>query len=133
MKRVRVVAALIADRADRSRYLVQQRLPGVSRANLWEFPGGKVEPGESDEAAVARECREELDVGLRVGRRLWGTEHTYVDLVVQLELYAAEIVDGEPRPLGAQALRFCTPAEMQALEFCEADVPLLEALARGTL
>lgn len=133
MKRVRVVAALIADPADRSRYLVQQRLPGVSRANLWEFPGGKVEPGESDEAAVARECREELDVGLWVGRRLWGTEHSYVDLVVQLELYAAEIVDGEPRPLGAQALRFCTPAEMQTLAFCEADVPLLEALARGAL
>lgn len=131
MKQLRVVAALIASPAGDGRFLVQQRLPDKSRANLWEFPGGKVEPGESDEAALVRECREELDVELTLGRRLWSTSHDYPELTVQLELFAAVIAKGEPKPLGAQALRFCTPSEMQALPFCEADVPLLELLVRG--
>jgi len=125
MKTIRVVAALIVDPKDASRFLVQQRLPNKSRANLWEFPGGKVEAGETDEAALVRECVEELAVELNVGRRLWSTKHDYDDLTVQLELFAAEIVKGEPQALGSQALKFCTPVEMQALPFCEADLPLL--------
>ncbi len=131
MKTIRVVAALIADPRDPSRFLVQQRLPDKSRANLWEFPGGKVEAGETDEAALARECQEELAVDLAVGRRLWSTTHAYDDLVVQLELFAADIRQGEPQALGAQAIRFCTPVEMQALPFCEADLPLLGSLVSG--
>ena len=131
MKTIRVVAALIVDPRDASRFLVQQRLPDKSRANLWEFPGGKVEPGETDEAALARECQEELAVELTVGRRLWSNNHAYEDLIVQLELFAAQIKKGEPQVLGAQAIRFCTPKEMQALPFCEADLPLLESLVSG--
>jgi 8-oxo-dGTP diphosphatase len=130
---VRVVAALIPQREDASRFLVQQRLPGGSRALLWEFPGGKVEPGESEPAALARECREELDVALDVGRRLWEGRHVYPDVTVELILYAARIREGVPRPLGAEALRFLTFAEMQALPFCEADIPLLEELVAGKL
>ncbi|HET9451237.1 MAG TPA: (deoxy)nucleoside triphosphate pyrophosphohydrolase [Aggregicoccus sp.] len=130
---VRVVAALIPHPEQPSRFLVQQRLPGGSRALLWEFPGGKVEAGEGEPAALARECREELDVELAVGRRLWEGRHTYPDLTVELVLYAARIRSGDPRPLGAQALRFLTVAEMQALPFCEADIPLLEELAAGAL
>jgi 8-oxo-dGTP diphosphatase len=133
---VRVVAALIPERSVASgetRYLVQQRLPSGSRANLWEFPGGKVEPGESDEGALTRECQEELGVQLRVARRLWETVHAYHDFSVQLVLYGAQIVAGAPKPVGAQALRFCTPKEMTELPFCEADVPLLAALMRGEI
>jgi 8-oxo-dGTP diphosphatase len=133
VKKIRVVAALIVDPRDPSRFLVQQRLPNKDRANLWEFPGGKLEPGETDEAALFRECQEELAVDLIVGRRLWGNTHEYSDLVVQLELFAAEIQKGEPQPLGAQALKFCTPKEMQALPFCEADIPLLESLVSGAV
>lgn len=133
VKRIHVVAALIPDPKDASRYLVQQRLPDKSRANLWEFPGGKVEPGESQAAALRRECHEELAVELSVGRKLWATVHAYPELEVELELYAATILRGEPRALGAQALRFCTPAEMKGLPFCEADLPLLDVLARGAL
>ena len=131
MKTIRVVAALIVDPRDASRFLVQQRLPDKSRANLWEFPGGKVEPGETDEAALARECQEELAVELTVGRRLWSNNHAYEDLIVQLELFAAQIKKGEPQVLGAQAIRFCTPKEKKALTFCEADLPLLESLVSG--
>lgn len=133
MKTIRVVAALIVSPADATRFLVQQRLPNKSRANLWEFPGGKVEAGETDEAALFRECVEELDVELKVGRRLWSTHHAYDDFAVQLELFAAEIAAGEPKPLGAQAIAFCTPTEMQALPFCEADLPLLESLVSGAV
>ncbi|MBZ4329633.1 (deoxy)nucleoside triphosphate pyrophosphohydrolase [Corallococcus sp. AS-1-6] len=133
---VRVVAALIPRPGPEDggpRYLVQQRLPGGSRALLWEFPGGKVEAGETDEAALARECREELDVELSVGRRLWEGRHTYPDLTVELVLFAATLVSGEPKPLGAHQLAFHTPTEMQALPFCEADVPLLDDLLAGRL
>jgi 8-oxo-dGTP diphosphatase len=130
---VRVVAALIPQAGDPRRYLVQQRLPGGSRALLWEFPGGKVERGESDEQALARECREELDVELQVGRKLWEGRHTYPDLTVELVLYMASVVSGEPKPLGANALEFRTPAEMQTLPFCEADIPLLDDLVAGRL
>ncbi|MBN8225959.1 (deoxy)nucleoside triphosphate pyrophosphohydrolase [Corallococcus macrosporus] len=133
---VRVVAALIPRPGPEDggpRYLVQQRLPGGSRALLWEFPGGKVEAGETDEAALARECREELDVELSVGRRLWEARHTYPDLTVELVLYAATLVSGEPKPLGAHQLAFHTPTEMQALPFCEADVPLVDDLLAGRL
>jgi 8-oxo-dGTP diphosphatase len=133
MKRVRVVAGLIPKPGDASRFLVQQRLPNASRANLWEFPGGKIEPGESEAQALVREGHEELAVTLTVGRRLWRTEHAYPDLVVELELFAAEIAEGDPKALGAQALRFATPAEMKQLPFCEADLPLLDALADGSV
>lgn len=130
---VRVVAALMCDPEDAGRFLIQQRGPHGARALLWEFPGGKVEPGEGDEAALARECEEELGVRVAVGRRLWGTEHAYPDLTVTLVLYSATLEGGEPKPLGAHALRYATPGEMQGLPFCEADLPLLEALARGAL
>jgi len=130
---VRVVAALIPHPSDPSRFLVQQRLPGKSRALLWEFPGGKVEAGETEPQALARECQEELAVELEVGKRLWSCVHSYTDLTVELILYAARIRQGEPRLLGAHALRFCTPVEMKALPFCEADLPLLEELVSGTV
>lgn len=131
-KHLRVVAALIADPAGGG-FLVQQRLPNASRALLWEFPGGKVEPGETDAQALARECREELAVELAVGRLRHETTHAYADLTVTLVLYDGAIVSGVPQPLSCHALRFATPAQMVQLPFCEADVPLIEALAAGRL
>ncbi len=133
MKRVRVVAALIVDPADPTRFLAQQRLPTGARANLWEFPGGKVEAGETDQVALARECHEELAVDISVGRQLWQVVHEYSDVIIELVLYGARIEGGTPKALGAQALRFCTPVEMKQLPFCEADIPLLDDLVRGTI
>lgn len=126
-REVRVVAALIE--SEPGRFLVQQRLPGKSRPLLWEFPGGKVEPGESDAQALVREAREELGVLLEVAEERFTVRHAYSDLTVDLHLYAARVVDGTPAPLGAQALRAATPEEMLGMPFCEADLPLLKALA----
>ncbi|MBX5481521.1 MAG: (deoxy)nucleoside triphosphate pyrophosphohydrolase [Myxococcaceae bacterium] len=128
---MRVVAALIAAPDHPDAYLVQQRLPDKSRALLWEFPGGKVEEGERDEEALVRECREELAVELEVLGKAWETVHAYPDLEVTLVLYRGRIVRGEPQPLGANALRYATPAQMRMLPFCEADLPLIEQLAGG--
>jgi 8-oxo-dGTP diphosphatase len=130
---VRVVAALISHPSLPRHFLVQQRPAGKSRGLLWEFPGGKVEQHETDQAALARECEEELGVVLEVGKYLWEGKHAYPDLTVELVLYEAWIRGGEPHPRGGQQLLWANPAQMQALPFCEADVPLIELLHRGAL
>lgn len=131
LRRVRVVAAYFR-RGDR--VLVQQRPPGKSRGLLWEFPGGKVEAGESDEAALARECAEELGVPVEVGERLWSTVHRYPDLHVELLLYRASMpTDATPQPHDAHQLAWVELRELPSLPFCEADVPLLPLLASGRI
>lgn len=126
-RRVRVVAALI--RSDEgARVLVQRRPPGATRALLWEFPGGKVEAGESDAIALRREAREELGVELDVGPQRFETCHTYSDLEVELHVYEARVTVGTPRPLAGQLLKEVRLDELSGLSFCEADRPLVEAL-----
>jgi 8-oxo-dGTP diphosphatase len=127
---VKVVAALIAHSVDPHRFLVQQRAEGQSQPLLWEFPGGKVESGESDEVALARECREELGIELEVGPRMASAVHQYPEIRVELVLYRSKVSSGgDPQCLGAKQLRFATVAEMRSLPFCEADLPLIEGLA----
>jgi 8-oxo-dGTP diphosphatase len=130
--RVRVVAALLWRGDD---LLVQQRLPHKARPLLWEFPGGKVEPGESDAAALVRECREELDVEVRVGPLAWQTVHAYEDLLVELRVHHAHLVDAdaEPRALCAAQVLWRRRVELGALEFCPADIALVAALVAGTV
>lgn len=132
-RRVRVVAALLAHPEREGVFLCQQRLAGGAQGLLWEFPGGKVEPGEAEPAALARECREELDVEVAVDRKLWEGAHAYPQLDVELVLYAARLITGEPKALGAAALEWRTLEQMQALPFCEADVPLLADLVAGSV
>jgi 8-oxo-dGTP diphosphatase len=127
--RTRVVAALIGHPQKPGHFLVQQRLPHKSRPELWEFPGGKVEVGEGDEQALARECGEELGVEVAVGEKLWSTVHAYPEVTVELVLYRTRVLSGSPQPLGASQLRYVTPEQMKSLDFCEADLPLLDALA----
>lgn len=128
-RRVRVVAALFSRGGT---VLVQQRPPGKSRELLWEFPGGKVEAGEADEQALARECVEELGVAVEVGERLWSVVHEYVDLAVELVLYRAHMPESAaPQPHEAHQLAWVERARLPELPFCEADVPLLPRLAAG--
>ena len=99
MKRVLVVAAVI--RRD-DRILVTRRHAHAERGGQWEFPGGKVEPGEAEPAALAREVREELDCEVVVGPLVARTTHRYPDLEVELAFYACALVPGsEPRLVGA--------------------------------
>jgi 8-oxo-dGTP diphosphatase len=126
-RRVLVVAALIERKGS---VLVARRKEIGERAGLWEFPGGKVEPGEGERAALARELREELGVRVQVGELYARLEHIYPDLQVELALYRARLHDNEdPRPLTAEELRWVTLRELPALSFCEADVPVLTRLA----
>ncbi|MGO9828729.1 MAG: (deoxy)nucleoside triphosphate pyrophosphohydrolase [Myxococcaceae bacterium] len=129
-RRLRVVAALITSDVGH-RVLVQQRPAGKHRAFLWEFPGGKVEPGESDDSALRREAKEELGVDLEVGQERFHTRHVYPDLEVDLHVYEAKIVAGVPEPKAGQVLKAATLEELRALSFCEADEPLVQALLRA--
>ena len=122
---VAVVAALIR-RGDR--FLICRRPAHKARGLLWEFVGGKVEPGETPRQALVRECREELDVLVEPGAEFMQVTHEYPDLTVCLTLFEAVIVSGEPRLLEHADLRWITPAEIPYFEFCPADETILSRL-----
>ena len=120
-----VVAALIWDG---DRFLACQRPANKARGLLWEFVGGKVEPGETGIQALIRECREELDVTVRVGDIFMEVTHEYPDLTIHLTLYNAVIAEGEPKKLEHNDLRWITPAQIDEYAFCPADDVILERL-----
>ena len=122
---VPVVAALIWDR---DRFMICQRPAHKARGLLWEFVGGKVEPGETKAQALVRECREELDVELEVGPVFMELTHAYPDMTVRLTLFHAAIRRGEPRLLEHNDLRWITPAEIPQYDFCPADKEILERI-----
>ena len=119
-----VVAALVW-RNDR--FLICQRPAHKARGLLWEFVGGKVEPGETKEEALARECREELDATVRAGEVFMQLVHEYPDLTVELTLFNATM-EGEPRLLEHNDIRWITPQEIPNYEFCPADTEILEKI-----
>lgn len=120
-----VVAALIWEG---ERFLICRRPPHKARGLLWEFAGGKVEPGETKEEALIRECREELAVTLTVGDVFMEVTHRYPDLTVHLTLFHATVAEGTPQKLEHVDLRFITPDEISTYEFCPADEEILKAL-----
>jgi 8-oxo-dGTP diphosphatase len=102
-------------------------LAGRRRSGGWEFPGGKVEPGERQRHAAVRECAEELGVRVRVGRRLPGAEPCGNGYV--LMIWTGAIVAGQPRPLDHAELRWVNRAELGTLDWLTPDVPFLPAVA----
>lgn len=124
---IQVVAALIWDG---DRFLACQRPAHKSRGLLWEFVGGKVEPGETKPQALIRECREELGIQVCVGELFLELIHPYPDITVELSVFHAEIVAGTPQLLEHNALRWITTAQIDELEFCPADEKILERLKR---
>ena len=123
-----VVAALIRDT---DRVLICQRPAHKARGMLWEFVGGKVEPGESREEALIRECREELAITISVGDIFTEVTHTYPDLTIHLTVFNAEITAGVPRKLEYNDLRWITADELDRYAFCPADQPIVEKLRKG--
>ena len=120
-----VVAALLW-RGER--FLACQRPAHKARGLLWEFVGGKVEPGETQEEALIRECREELAITVVPRDIFMEVTHKYPDLTVHLTLFNAELPEGEPQALEHNDLRWVTVAEMDELPFCPADEEILERL-----
>ena len=120
-----VVATLALDGP---RFLICQRPAHKARGLLWEFVGGKVEPGESRKAALARECREELGVEIAVGDIFMEVEHTYPDMTVHLTLFHSQILQGIPQKLEHNDIRWITPQQIDGYVFCPADVEILKAI-----
>lgn len=123
---VEVAAALIWDK---DKFLICQRPAHKARALLWEFAGGKVEPGESKEQALIRECKEELAVALSVGDVFTEVVHEYPDVTVRLTLFDASIAEGAPQKLEHNDIRWITPAEIPNYKFCPADEEILKRIA----
>lgn len=120
-----VVAALIRQG---EQFMICQRPAYKARGLLWEFVGGKVEPGETKEQALIRECREELAVTLSVGDVFMDVVHEYPDLMVHLTLFNAIIAEGEPVKLEHNDIRWITPSEIPNYDFCPADVEILKRI-----
>ena len=117
-----VVAALIWKD---DKFMICQRPANKARALLWEFVGGKVEYGETNEQALVRECKEELNVLISVGDVFVEVIHEYPDIMVHLTLFNAIIAEGEPQKLEHNDIQWITPSEIPNYKFCPADEEIL--------
>jgi 8-oxo-dGTP diphosphatase len=124
-----VVLAAVIERE--GRILLSRRLKGTHLEGLWEFPGGKCEPGETHEQCLARELAEELGISAAVGRELMATEHAYAERTVRLHFRACSI-EGDPRPMLGQDLLWVERRDLRALDFPPADKELIDLLVGGT-
>jgi 8-oxo-dGTP diphosphatase len=122
-----VVAAVIEED---EQFLLTRRQSGVHLAGLWEFPGGKIDEGETHAAALAREIREELDTDVDVGDLVFEVTHAYDDRTVALYFYRCRL-RGEPRPLLGQEMRWVPRADLATLGFPPADEELIRLLTES--
>ena len=123
---VEVVGAIIKDG---DRYLVGQRAANKAQGGLWEFMGGKIEPGETPEQALARECREELALEIEKKHIIDSVVHEYPEKTIRLTLISCSPKSGSnPKALEHQQIRWVTRAEMDALDFAPADRELIQRL-----
>lgn len=120
-----VGAAIVVD----GKVLGCERAEPPEAAGKWEFPGGKVEPGESDHDALVRECEEELGVIIKVGDRVGGDVPLAHGRAV-LRVWRAELVSGEPQAIEHRSLRWLGPDEVDSVPWLPADAPIVAELAR---
>jgi len=123
-----VVAALVREAG---RILMSRRRPDQAMPNLWEFPGGKVEPGEHPEAALVRELREELGCSIEIERIEEVVFHAYDDFDLYMLVYAARIVAGTPQAIEVASFAWVPLRELPSLDLLPADYPLARKLASG--
>lgn len=126
-RQIRVVGAMIERDG---RYFITQRPPMSSLPLLWEFPGGRVEPGETDEEALQRELREEMGIEVEVGPRTMHLEHAYPEYDIDFRVYACTLLtpDEDIRHIRIHDHRWVLPGELDAYEFPAADQRTLERL-----
>lgn len=125
-----VVAALIFENG---KFMICQRPAHKARGLLWEFVGGKVEPGETRQEALARECLEELAIDVEVGAEFMSLVHRYPDITVHLTLFFARIRSGEIRLLEHNDIRWISPEEIDQYSFCPADDEILKRIKERSL
>lgn len=118
------VAAAVVRRE--GRVMICQRKPEVHNGLKWEFPGGKLEPGESPEAALARELLEELDLRVSVGRVIDAVHHRYSDREVLVLFYDCRIASGEPRAVDCNAIAWVGPEDLRGYDFAGADLAFVQ-------
>lgn len=124
---VEVVAALIWNG---DKFMICQRPAHKARGLLWEFVGGKVEPGETKEQALVRECQEELAITLRVSGVFMDVIHEYPDITVHLTLFNATIAEGIPQKLEHNDIQWITPDQVADFDFCPADEEILKEIKK---
>ena len=125
-KQINVVGAVIVRDGD---VLCAQRGSGGSLPGLWEFPGGKIEPGETARAALEREIVEELECVVKVGERLTTTTYAYDFGDVTLTTFWCEMVSGAPRLTEHADVIWLAPSELEKLEWAPADIPAVRIIA----
>lgn len=127
-KRVHVAVGVISDGG--TRILVARRAQNAHQGGLWEFPGGKVEAGETVQDALHRELLEELAIEVRGCEPLLAIEHDYTDKSVLLDVWWIDAFDGEPHGREGQPLRWADVSELGSLEFPAANVPIVAAIEK---
>jgi mutator protein MutT len=125
MKLVQVAAGLICREG---RYLIARRKTNVHLGGLWEFPGGKCEPGETLEDCLRRELQEELAIRIAAPVRFHTIRHEYPEKTVELHFFRCSILSGQARPIDCAEVRWVSPDELVDYEFPPADRPIIEAL-----
>ena len=129
-KEIHVVGAVIKSN---NKILCAQRGPGKALAYLWEFPGGKVEPGETDKEALEREIREELLCKIEVKNKVTTTRHEYDFGFVNLTTFECDLLEGEPALTEHVAVKWLAVEELATLEWAPADIPAIEILMEKTM
>ena len=128
MKRIRVTAAVIRREGA---VLLARRSENQSRPLLWEFPGGKVEPGESDRECLVRELEEELGVAASVGELMGVYSHLYPDIHIDLAVYEVELVQGDPQPNEHRELAWAAAHTVLDYDLAAADLPAARLIAES--
>lgn len=124
---IKVVAALITDGDE---FLICRRPAHKSRGNMWEFPGGKVEPGESNKEAIVREIKEELDVQIRAEEEYITVLYDYPELSIELIVIKCTIMYGTPEALEHEEIRWIKAEQADEFEFCGADCVVADKIKK---
>ena len=125
---IKVSAAIIKNQD--KEILICQRGAGGSCQFLWEFPGGKIEEGESPEECLVRECKEELDIGISVQKLFAHTTHSYPEMEIEFLFFNVSLKNGVPTSSVHNSIKWVSPELLRQYEFCPADVLIVEKLAQ---